>query len=157
MLSSAAAVGSAFCRRREQAALDCSALSELDRGSERGSETTTRGGSFECSVCIVQFLSSRKPVLELHLLMVSESVASYRARGRSGVGGGAGLRRCSSRGLQQRRGWVMCFGSAAALGKQTRLQSALLLLVFGYSSGDLQRRGSAGESECGIFNWRRQW
>ena len=49
--------------------------------SGRGSETTTRGGGFECSGCIVQFLSSRKPVLELHLLMVSESVASYRLVG----------------------------------------------------------------------------
>ena len=42
-------------------------------------------------------------------------------------------------------------------GQTTRLQSALLLLVLGYSSGDLLRRGPAGESKCGIFNWWWQW
>ena len=157
MLPRQQAVGSESCRRREQAALDFRALSGLDR--DRGEDQRQRRGVtvFARSGCIVQFLSSRKPVLELHLLMVSESVASYRlvvvlssasARDFGGV-----LRA----GLRQRRGWMVCSGSAVALGKQSRLQSALLLLVFGYSSGDLQRRGSAGGSKCGIFNWRRQW
>ena len=101
-----------------------------------------------------RFLSSRKPVLELHLLMVSESVASYRLVGV--LSAAASVAWCFAQ-VTAASGMGDVLGSAAALGKQTRLQSALLLLVFGYSSGDLQRRGSAGESRCGIFNWRRQW
>ena len=71
-------MGSESCRRREQAALDFCALSGLDRDRARIRDNDAGLTVFACSGCIVQFLSSRKPVLELHLLMVSESVASYR-------------------------------------------------------------------------------
>ena len=71
-------MGSESCRRREQAALDFRALSGLDRDRARIRDNDAGLTVFACSGCIVQFLSSRKPVLELHLLMVSESVASYR-------------------------------------------------------------------------------
>ena len=105
MLSSAAAVGSASCRRREQAALDFSALSELDRGS--GEDQRQRRGVVVSNAAVVLYnswaLGSRSSNCTYwwsqnrSLAIGSWSFCRRRLR-----------RRGTSRRLRQRRGWVMC-------------------------------------------------
>ena len=114
------AVGSESCRRREQAALDFCALSGLDRDRARIRDNDAGLTVFACSGCIVQFLSSRKPVLELHLLMVSESVASYRLVVVQASASARDLGGVLRAGLQQRRERLVCSGSAVWLWANNR-------------------------------------
>ena len=113
-------MGSESCRRREQAALDFRALSGLDRDRARIRDNDAGLTVFACSGCIVQFLSSRKPVLELHLLMVSESVASYRLVVVQASASARDLGGVLRAGLQQRRERLVCSGSAVWLWANNR-------------------------------------
>ena len=113
-------MGSESCRRREQAALDFCALSGLDRDRARIRDNDAGLTVFACSGCIVQFLSSRKPVLELHLLMVSESVASYRLVVVQASASARDLGGVLRAGLQQRRERLVCSGSAVWLWANNR-------------------------------------